>query len=291
MALPIVNANVATAMSDIVEHSMHSDPVFIDGFTYSSEYKMSDAGQIEVLKYDGGDDIEVTTPGKPFAKTEDYTNDVIQINLINSLPKSIRVPDYFDVTLPTNPMRDMVWEGTQKLIEARERVMTGILVDQSTVLDDTTELTTANISDKVEDYLVIAKRNHSRPNILMVSPEMEGTIRKTFGKEIIPWTNEQVLINGELYFWKGLLVVSNTWLMQSLKTLDYYKEVSSKIQVDASTTELALYEGKALAFIMAIAGQRIIPDPNSFSKLLQLEIVGGGAVTNNLRSYVKKKVA
>ena len=87
MALVVNGATVATAMSPIVEAGLYADEIFIEGKTFTSQYDVDSAGQIQVEKYSPDMEVKAKVPGSNFSD-KDYKNTVITINTNNAFQYS-----------------------------------------------------------------------------------------------------------------------------------------------------------------------------------------------------------
>ena len=136
------NASVATGMSPIVEAGLYADAIFIDGVTFTSQHNIGSAGQIQVEKYAGGRGAKPGTPGANFTD-RDYTNTVVDINVNNSFRDSVKVPAYFEATMPTPVLMNKTLEVTKRVGTGRQESALAVLVNQGTALADRVALTKA----------------------------------------------------------------------------------------------------------------------------------------------------
>lgn len=291
MALIIANnATVATGMSPIVEAGLYADPIFIDGVTFTSQYDVGAAGQIQVQVFQGGRGVKPKTPGGNFNARE-YTNEVININCVNGYQDAVKVPEYYANTIPGNVLMPKVLEVTQKVGGGRQESALAALVNQSTEVELDEEITAANVKQTVLKVREQARKNWAYPDIIIASINMYSKMLEAAGKEYTPQYNEDALRRGKIGYWLGYL-----WIDASLldgATDDYtYREVDGEdIVVDTSDVEFVMYNWRAFSVIDKLVGLRTINAEGFFGSLVQAEIDTGFKVTNKKQCYVARKNA
>lgn len=287
MALVIGNATVATGMSPIVEAGLYADSVFIDGISFSSRYNIGSAGQIQVEKYAGGRGVAPGTPGANFTD-RDYENTVVDINVNNSFKDSAKVPNYYEATMPTDIKMNKTLEVTQKVGAGRQEAALAAIVDQGTLYSASTAITAANIKSIVVAMRSALRKKHAKPNVVIASVDVYAAALEAAGKDFTPMYNDDVVRQGKIGLWLGLL-----WIEADLLdgTTDNYKYIiadGTSKTVDTSAVDLVMYDANAYSIIDRLDLLRIKESEMFAGSKVQEEVCTGFKVTNADCVLVKK---
>lgn len=287
MALVIGNATVATGMSPIVEAGLYADSIFIDGVTFSSRYNIGSAGQIQVEKYKGGRGVKPGVPGSDFEDRE-YENTVIDININNSFKDSVRVPNYFEATMPTPVLMGKTLEVTERVRVGRQESALAALIDSVTPVADTTKITSANVKAIALAMRTALHKKHARPNVVIASVDSYAAAIDAAGKEFTPMFNDDAIRSGKIGLWLGMF-----WIEADLldgETNDYqYKDAEGVIKtVDTSAVDLIVYDGMAFSIIDRLDLLRVKESEHFSGSKVQEEVCTGFKVTNANCVAVKK---
>lgn len=273
------NATVATGMSPIVEAGLYADAIFIDGVTFTSKYNVGSAGQIQVEVYNGGRGSKPAQPGSDFTDRA-YSNTVVDININNSFQDSVKVPNYFEATMPTNVLMNKTLEVTQKVGTGRQESALAALVHQGTVSANKEALTVDNIKDAALAERKILRKKHAKPNVVIASVDTYSLMLEVAGKEYTPLYNDDAIRQGKVGLWLGML-----WLESDLldgSTADYqYLEASGVAEVvDTSKVGFIMYDANAYSIIDRLDTLRVKESENFSGSKVQEELVSGFKVTN-----------
>lgn len=291
MALRIgANATVATGMSPIVEAGLYADAIFIDGVTFTSQYNIGSAGQIQVVKYAGGRGVKPGTPGANFTD-RDYTNTVIDINVNNSFKDSVKVPNYFEATIPNDLKMSKVLEVTMKTGTGRQESALAALVDQGTVSANTDALTVENIKSTVIDMRSDLRKKHAKPNVVIASVDAYALMLAVAGKDYLPMYNDNVIRQGKVGMWLGMIWIEADLLDGSTSDYQYLNESGVATTVDTSKVDFIMYDFMAFSLIDRLDALRVKESERFVGSLVQEEIVSGFKVTNEDCVLVKKAIA
>lgn len=281
------NATVATGMSPIVEAGLYADAIFIDGVTFTSQYNIGSAGQIQVEKYAGGRGVKPGQAGGDFTD-RDYTNTVVDINVNNSFKDSVKVPAYFEATMPTSVLMNKTWEVTQKTGTGRQESALAALVDQGTESTDTAELTVDNIKSKVITARSELRKKHAKPNVVIASVDTYTLMLEAADKDFTPRYNDDVIRQGKVGLWLGMLWVEADLLDGSTSDYQYLNDSGVATAVDTSNVDFIMYDFMAFSLIDRLDGLRVKESEQFFGSKVQEEIVSGFKVTNADCVSVKK---
>lgn len=290
MALVVNNATVATGMSPQVERGLYADAIFIDGVTFTSNYQIGAAGQVQVLQYQGGRGVKPGTPGADF-DDRDYENTVININMNNSFKDSAKVPAYFEASMPPAILAGKVVEVTMKVGTGRQEAALAALVDQGTLSEDTEALTKDNLKNKILEHRSILRKKHAKPGVVLASVDTYSMMLDLAGKEFSPMYNDEVARSGKVGMWMGLMWLEVDLLDGTTSDYSYLDEAGQSKVVDTSGVDFIMYDAMAYSLLDRLDALRVIDSENFIGSKVQEEIVSGFKVTNQDCVLIKKKAA
>lgn len=273
------NATVATGMSPIVEAGLYADAIFIDGVTFTSKYNVGSAGQIQVEVYNGGRGSKPTQPGSDFTDRA-YSNTVVDININNSFQDSVKVPNYFEATMPTPVLMNKTLEVTQKVGTGRQESALAALVHQGTVSANKEALTVGNIKDAVLAERKNLRKKHAKPNIVIASVDTYSLMLEVAGKEYTPLYNDDVIRQGKVGLWLGMLWIESDLLDGSTTDYQYLDASGAAKVVDTSKVGFIMYDANAFSIIDRLDTLRVKESENFSGSKVQEELVSGFKVTN-----------
>ena len=277
MALVISNATVATAMSPLVEDALYADEVFRDGVTFSSRYDVGNAGQIQVIKYTPDTSIEPKTPGSDFTDT-DYANSVIEINCNNSYQKSVKIPNYFENTIPSNLYVSKTYEVTESLRVGRMKSGIAVLCHDGTEAGYQTKLSSVNIKTAILTDRAKLRKKNANPKVVIASVETYMKMLQMAGTEYTPVINERMNETAQVGTWLGMLWIECPILGEA--ALKYRDSGNQEQSVDTSEIDYIMYDGMAFTIIDKLSMLRVKESEHFMGSKIQEEIDTGFAVTN-----------
>ena len=238
MALVVNGATVATAMSPIVEAGLYADEIFIDGKTFTSQYDVDSAGQIQVEKYSPDMEVKAKVPGSNFSD-KDYKNTVISINCNNAFQYSQKVPAYFEATMPTSVKMNQTLRTTENVRIGRQKAGLAALVHGGTASTNNVAITETNFKEEFLKDRKILVDKFAKPNVAITSTEVYNIMLKLAGTEFTPSTNENVVTTGQVGYWMGILWIEAPLLGGSLSFLN---ESGAEETVDTANIDYILYD-------------------------------------------------
>ena len=278
MALVVGSAGVATGMSPVVEQALYADDVFVDGISFTSKHEVGNAGQIQVVKYSAASSIEPKAPGSNFSD-EDYANNLLDINCNNAFQRSVKVPAFYEATMPIDVKADRTWDVTRAVGLGRQKSGIAILVNNGTDAADTTTVTKSNVKDLVINGRQALIKKNARPNVIIASPEVYGCMLKAAGTEYVPMFNEEVARTGRIGSYMGIVWFESS-LLDGASSYKYIKADGNVDTVDCSKVDYILYDGNALSIIDKLVALRVIDSEMFMGSKIQEEIDTGFLVTN-----------
>lgn len=278
MALVVGSAGVASGMSPVVEQALYADDVFVDGISFTSKHEVGNAGQIQVVKYAADNSIEPTAPGSNFSD-DAYANNVLDINCNNAFQKSVKVPAFYEATMPVDVKADRTWDVTRAVGVGRQKAGIANLVKNGTDANDTTAVTKANVKDLVINGRQTLIKKNARPNVIIASPEVYGCMLKAAGTEYVPMFNEEVARTGRIGSYMGIVWFESS-LLDGTSSYKYLKADGTAETVDCSKVDYILYDGNAFSIIDKLVALRVIDSELFMGSKIQEEIDTGFLVTN-----------
>lgn len=276
MALVVNGATVATAMSPIVEAGLYADEIFIEGKTFTSQYDVDSAGQIQVEKYSPDMEVKAKVPGSNFSD-KDYKNTVININTNNAFQYSQKVPAYFEATMPTSVKMNQTLRTTENVRIGRQKAGLAALVHGGTESTNNEAITETNFKEEFLKDRKILVDKFAKPNVAITSTEVYNIMLKLAGTEFTPSTNENVVTTGQVGYWMGILWIEAPLLGGSLSFLN---ESGVEQTVDTANIDYVLYDYKAYSIIDKLTMLRVIDSEDFAGSKIQEEIDTGFKVTN-----------
>ena len=276
MALVVNGATVATAMSPIVEAGLYADEIFIEGKTFTSQYDVDSAGQIQVEKYSPDMEVKAKVPGSNFSD-KDYKNTVITINTNNAFQYSQKVPAYFEATMPTSVKMNQTLRTTENVRIGRQKAGLAALVHGGTESTNNEAITETNFKEEFLKDRKILVDKFAKPNVAITSTEVYNIMLKLAGTEFTPSTNENVVTTGQVGYWMGILWIEAPLLGGSLSFLN---ESGIEQSVDTANIDYILYDYKAYSIIDKLTMLRVIDSEDFAGSKIQEEIDTGFKVTN-----------
>ena len=276
MALVVNGATVATAMSPIVEAGLYADEIFIEGKTFTSQYDVDSAGQIQVEKYSPDMEVKAKVPGSNFSD-KDYKNTVININCNNAFQYSQKVPAYFEATMPTSVKMNQTLRTTENVRIGRQKAGLAALVHGGTESTNNEAITETNFKEEFLKDRKILVDKFAKPNVAITSTEVYNIMLKLAGTEFTPSTNENVVTTGQVGYWMGILWIEAPLLGGSLSFLN---ESGLEQSVDTANIDYILYDYKAYSIIDKLTMLRVIDSEDFAGSKIQEEIDTGFKVTN-----------
>ena len=273
------NATVATGMSPIVEAGLYADSIFIDGVTFTSKHNIGSAGQIQVEKYQGGRGVTPGVPGGNFTD-RDYTNTVVDININNSFKDSVKVPNYFEASLPTPVLMNKTLEVTEKVRSGRQESALAAIVNQGTNIGDTTAITAANVKQVALDVRSKLRKKHAKPNVVIASVDTYSAVLEAAGKDFTPLYNDDVIRQGKVGLWLGMLWIEADLLDGTTADYKYLQANGSVETVDTSAVDFIMYDFNAFSLIDRLDLMRVKESEQFAGSKVQEEVCSGFLVTN-----------
>lgn len=289
MALVVGKATVATGMSPVVEAGLYADKIFIDGLTFNSAHRIDGAGQIQVVVPNKGANINPKQPGSDFTD-EAYANTVIDINCNNGFQKSVKVPNFYEASMPMSLVANEVWNVTEAVRVGRQASGLGVLISEGTpsqyksgsntvVNVDSSAITATNVKGQMLKSRSFLRKKHVKPNAVLCSVDVYSKILEAAGKDYTPLMNDDMVRNGSVGYWLGMYFIE----ADSLSGDNTFKFMNASGTLQSATDEgvdFIMYDAKYFSLIDRLDTLRIVDSEMFNGKKLQEEVASGIKVTN-----------
>lgn len=277
MALVIGGAaTVATGMSPIVDAALAADDIFIDGLSYSSEHEIGNAGQIQVV-CGTVDAIDPTVPGGDFSHNA-YANTVKDINCNNSFKDSVKVPAYFEASMPVDVLMSKTLQVTESCRVGRQKAILAALCYGLT--DDQKAAVTGVVDTDIMTARAALRKKNAKPNVVIADVDTYSAMLATAGTKYVPYKNEEIVTTGRIGFYLGMLWIECPLMGETSQSVKFYDASGTLRTVDVSAVKFIMYQADKLAVVDRLDGLRVKESESFFGSLVQEELVTGILVKN-----------
>lgn len=303
MALIINNNVTASEMAPVVRGVLDkADALLIPGRTFTDEYNVNSAGQVEVAKINFSD-IDVALPGADFPD-DDSTESVVQIPLNNAFPKQKKLPAMQASAVPFDKKLACAEEMTNKALKARNNAAIGKLVsavapatntnaNAKVVACGTDGFDKANIQHTILALAGKVADEGLHADVVFLGNAAYQAFKESLGSNYTPAFNDAVVRDGEVTSWMGLTVCS-TNLLQKAVTYKFKNAEGTTVSVaNVSGNGLAsattfdklgaiVYDHRVLAVIDALNTLRVVDSEKFNGSIEQLELVTGFGIVSDV---------
>jgi hypothetical protein len=303
MALIINNNVTASEMAPVVRGVLDkADALLIPGKTFTDEYNVNSAGQIEVAKIKFAD-IDVALPGADFP--EDTSEEsVVQIPLNNAFPQQKRLPAMQASAVPFDKKLACAEQMTNKALKARNVAAIGKLVsavapatnanaNAKVVACGTDGFDKANIQHTILALAGKVADEGLHADVVFLGNAAYQAFKESLGSNYTPTFNDAVVRDGEVTSWMGLTVCS-TNLLQKAVTYKFKNAEGTTVSVanvsgnglESATTfdklGAIVYDHRVLAVIDALNTLRVVDSEKFNGSIEQLELTTGFGIVSDV---------
>jgi hypothetical protein len=303
MALIINNNVTASEMAPVVRGVLDkADALLIPGKTFTDEYNVNSAGQIEVAKIKFAD-IDVALPGADFP--EDTSEEsVVQIPLNNAFPQQKRLPAMQASAVPFDKKLACAEQMTNKALKARNVAAIGKLVsavapatnanaNAKVVACGTDGFDKANIQHTILALAGKVADEGLHADVVFLGNAAYQAFKESLGSNYTPTFNDAVVRDGEVTSWMGLTVCS-TNLLQKAVTYKFKNAEGTTVSVanvsgnglaEATTFDklgAIVYDHRVLAVIDALNTLRVVDSEKFNGSIEQLELTTGFGIVSDV---------
>ena len=282
----IGNVNIAEEYSRVVEPNLYPDSTLVPGVTFNP-HTLEGAGGRYIPQVVKGGVIDPTLPGQDY-NFSNASDKLIQIVANNSITpsKRIRNAQVASVQYP------VVEENIATLVSGSVKPSfnaQGIacLVNEGTVLEDTTAIT----KDNIKSYLIKLRKTlrdkGANGNVLIVNTEVYSCILEAAGADFDNEVKNMINMEGGVGKWLGWVIIESNVL--SLVTQGKYFNYSGALQtVDLSKVEVIAYDWQKF-YVDTLIEMLKVQDATTFNGVeIVSEFINGYRVSDSSCVLVKK---
>ena len=298
MALIINGDATATAMSPIVRGILDKeDNLFVPGVSYTDEYDVGSAGQIEIPRMNIKN-VGVSTPGADFVD-DDTVEAYTQLNINNAFQYSKKIKAFAASAVPYDKVAAYTGVSTRSVQKARDNAVIGKLISEaapskSTVANPnivTGDYTKATIQDILLGLQGKLAQENLLGDVALLSPAAYQLFKESLGQYYTPTYNDEVVRTGEATRWMGMYIAS-TGSLGTTGTFEFKDAEGNKVQISSikgnglkaevtfDKLQAIVYDHRVLAIIDRLDTLRVIDSETFNGSKLQEELVTGIAIVS-----------
>lgn len=303
MALIINNNVTASEMAPVVRGVLDkADALLIPNVTFTDEYTVNSAGQVEVAKI-AFSDIDVALPGADFPD-DDSVESVVQIPLNNAFPQQKKLPAMQASAVPFDKKLACAEAMTSKALKARNVAALGKLVNAvapatnaganaKVVACGTDGFDKDNIQHTILALAGKVADDGLHADVVFLGTSAYQAFKESLGSFYAPAYNDSVVRDGEITRWMGLTVCS-TNLLQKAVTYKFKNAEGTTVSVanvtgnglESATTfdklGAVVYDHRVLAVIDALNTLRVVDSEKFNGSIEQLELTTGFGIVSDV---------
>lgn len=259
--------------------------MLIPGVTFSEDIVEGPAGGYYAHKLDDGNEVEPGTPGRDF-NDEAAKDELLQVSYNNNFQKSRKIYGVQAAAVKFDAGEAYLANSLNVTRQGRRYSALACMVNEGTVLADTTETTENNVVDKIVEMRKKVKDNHGQANFLLASTAVYAAALKALG---LKSTEDPAIVSAQLIKRFGLNIIEcNSFDKEDVKYYDYGGTLKT---VDLSDVEMICGYHEAFKLEDNFTAYRLIDSENFAGSKAQVEYNTAMRVVSPKQIIVKKKVA
>lgn len=271
--------------SATIEPNLFTDTVLIPGVTYTDKYQEGNAGQIMVHKLDGGNAVKPGVPGRDFSD-EAAKDELITIAINNNFQKSRKIYGVQANAVAFNAGEEYLADALNATKEGRQYSAIACLANEGTKLNDTTQITSANLVSYITSLRKQIKDNHGKANFILASTAVYQIALQVLGLQSYA---DPAVVSGEMLKRFGLNIIEcNSFDDDSAQYYDYTGTLKT---VDLTNVEMICGYNEAFSVIDNFEMYRLVDSENFAGTKAQVEYNTGFRVNSPSQIIVKTKGA
>lgn len=282
MAVLYKSLNVDEKYASAIEPNLYADPIFIPGVTFTDKYEEGPAGQIMVHKLQKGNAVVPGTPGRDFTD-EDVADDLIAIQLNNNFQKSTKIYGVQENAVAFNVGEEKLQQSLEMVREGRQYSGLACLVNEGTVMEDTTATTSETAVANLIAMRKAVKDNHGTVDVALVNTSVYAFLLENLG---LKENSDPAIVSAELIKRFGMNIIEcNSFDEAEAK---YYNYAGTLQTVDLTKVEMVVYWHEAFSIIDNFEMYRLKDSENFAGVKAQVEENVGFRVSTAEQVLVKK---
>lgn len=283
--------NVSEKYSAIVAPNFYFDSVFQPGLTYNDQFQgeATGAGAVQVFRLAAKSAKDPKKPASDFEHSK-AGNELIPILLNNSQQESTKIYNVQAESVPFDMADTHLSQSTLVCREGWQMSGLACLAHEGSVMEDTDEITSANIISKVIAGRKTIRKKKASANVVMASVEAYSTMLEVAGDKFTPVKNDEIIRTGQMGYYLGMLWVECNML--DLSTAAKYYDYTGTLQTeDLSQIEYIMYDWRGLHIVDLLDMARLKDSENFNGTLAQVEVVSGYRLGDENYAVIKKRKA
>lgn len=268
-----------------IEPNLYSDTVLIPGVTYTDKYQVGPAGGIYVHKISKGSKVKVGTPGRDFTD-EAVGDELIPIIFNNNFQKSRKIYGVQAKSVSFAMGEEYLADSLNQTKEARQYSAVACMVNEGTVVSDTTATTKENFVDKLTSLRKAIKDAKGKANFALVSTDIYAMALSELGLQSV---NDPAIVSGELIKRFGLNIIECNSFDET--EAEYFDKAGAKKTVKLTDVEMIVGYNEAFSLLDNMEMYRLIDSENFNGSKAQVEYNTAMTVNSPEQIVVKKVVA
>lgn len=273
--------------SAIVEPNLYSNAIFQPEVSYTAKYEVADAIAAKVAKVGVGSYADVGTGTSDYSH-ENASDELITIPYNNRIQESKKMFNIQVGSVGYAMAAENLKVALEKIRVRKDRAGVACLVNEGTVMTDTTATTASNVKEIALDAIKTLADNDAVANVAICSDEFYTYIQTVAASEFDTDVKNFVSTSGRVGMWLGVLWIPSSIL--NLTEVKYYDKSGTLRTVAFSGVEFVMYDKDAFSMLGNFTDLGIYDGHPTFNgSAAQGELYAGFAVTNALRAVVKTK--
>lgn len=283
--------NVSEKYSSIVAPNFYFDSIFQPGLTYSDQFQgeAENAGAVQIFR------LAAKAAKDPKPPASDFThgsadNELIPLLLNNSQQESTKIYNVQAQAVPYDMADAHLSQSVQVCREGWQQSGLACLVNEGTVLSDTTPITAANVKSKIIVGRKTIRKQKASANVVLASVDTFSAMLEEAGDKYTPVANDEMFQTGQVGKYLGMLWVECN-MIDLTAAAKYYDHSGTLKTVDLTEVEYIMYDWRGFHIVDLLTMARLKDSENFNGSLAQVEIVSGYRLGDNNYAVVKKKSA
>ena len=283
--------NVNEKYSSIVAPNFYFDAIFQPGLTYNDQFQgdAENAGAVQIFRLAAKSAKDPTPPASDFSHGN-ADNELIPLLLNNSQQESTKIYNVQAQAVPYDMADAHLSQSVQVCREGWQQSGLACLVNEGTVLSDTTPITVSNVKSKIIVGRKAIRKQKASANVVLASVDTFSSMLEEAGDKYTPVANDEMFQTGQVGKYLGMLWVECN-MIDLTAAAKYYDYSGALKTVDLTDVEYIMYDWRGFHIVDLLTMARLKDSENFNGSLAQVEIVSGYRLGDKNYAVVKKKSA
>ncbi len=283
--------NVNEKYSSIVAPNFYFDAIFQPGLTYNDQFQgdAENAGAVQIFRLAAKSAKDPNPPASDFSHGN-ADNELIPLLLNNSQQESTKIYNVQAQAVPYDMADAHLSQSVQVCREGWQQSGLACLVNEGTVLSDTTPITASNVKSKIIVGRKAIRKQKASANVVLASVDTFSSMLEEAGDKYTPVANDEMFQTGQVGKYLGMLWVECN-MIDLTAAAKYYDYSGALKTVDLTDVEYIMYDWRGFHIVDLLTMARLKDSENFNGSLAQVEIVSGYRLGDKNYAVVKKKSA